>query len=305
MMKGPVTFRPGSPADSHSTFRVWLQSIMDFTRRVGVTAFVGAEDPEVAAQIWERRRPLWEHLGRTAEHFWIAETEGEAIGYARSILRNGVRELTEFFVVPGEQSAGVGRELLSRAFPAEGARHRVIVATVDPRALARYLKAGLYPYVPVGHFTRAPEEVSVHTDLRMELMEATPEALGAVGTIDQEVLGYLREIDHRWLAEQRPGYLFRRDGAVVGYGYVSEDWYGPFAVLRDDDFPAVLAHAETQARSVGAKSVGFFVPLINGVATDYLLRRRYQLDGILLLIMSDAPFGSFERYLLTTPPFFL
>ena len=77
--------------------------------------------------MWGFFRPLYDHLARTGEHFWIAERDGESIGYARSVLRDGVRELTEFFVLPGHQSAGLGRELLSRAFPTEGARHRVIV----------------------------------------------------------------------------------------------------------------------------------------------------------------------------------
>ena len=78
---------------------------------------------------------------RPATRWWFAEDEatGEAIGYARSILRDGVRELTEFFVLPEAQGAGVGRGLLARAFPADGARHRAIVATMDPRAIARYL----------------------------------------------------------------------------------------------------------------------------------------------------------------------
>src|SRR5262245_46227709 len=61
-------------------------------------------------------------------------------------------------------------------------------------------------------------------------------------------------------------------------GYDPRQWQGPFAVLDPNDFPAVLAHAETQAHALGAESVGFEVPLINKIVVDYLLGRGYKLD---------------------------
>ncbi len=105
-----------------------MQSILDLSQRQGVMAVTGGDDPAVLSELWERRRPLMEHLTRNSEQFWVAENEGKVIGYARSILRPGRGrasgvpqhlELTEFFVLPGEQSRGVGGELLKRAFPAE------------------------------------------------------------------------------------------------------------------------------------------------------------------------------------------
>ena len=76
-------------------------------------------------------------------------------------------------------------------------------------------------------------------------------------------------------------------------------------MLDQNDFPAVLARAETQAHVLGAESVGFEVPLINKIVVDYLLGRGYKLDGFLGTILSDEPFGKFENYLLTSPPFFV
>jgi GNAT superfamily N-acetyltransferase len=299
----PLTFRPGVLDDSLAIFQVFQEALLDLSQRTGVMAVTGGNDPDVLAQMWERRRPLWEHLARTADHFWIAEKDGQVVGYARSILRDGVRELTEFFVRPGEQSAGVGRELIARAFPVGGAKHRLIVATNDVRALARYHKAGVYARIPEYLFARTPEAVSVPTDLSVEPMAT--ESLETVNAIDAVVLGHRRDVDQVFLMSERPGYVYRRGGEVVGYGYVAKDWQGPFAVLHPSDFPAVLAHAETQAHALGAKSVGFEVPLINRVVVDYLLERGYQLDGFLGSIMSDEPFGKFENYLLTSPPFFL
>ena len=94
------------------------------------------------------------HAAETADKWWVAEEDGRVVGYARSTLRDGIRQLTEFFVRPGAQSAGIGRGLLEQVFPAEGARGRILLATQDPRALARYLKAGLLARFPVYHFGR-------------------------------------------------------------------------------------------------------------------------------------------------------
>lgn len=300
-----ITYRPGAFDDSLAVFDVFQEAILDLSQRTGVMAVSGGHDPDVLAEMWPRRRPLWEHLARTAEHFWIAERDGRIIGYARSIWRDGVRELTEFFVRPSEQAAGVGRELLERAFPRGNARHRVIVATNDARALARYHKAGVYARIPEYFLIRTPEPVTVATDLTIEIMTASPETLELVGQIDAVILGHRRDVDQAFLLEQRPVYVYRRGGAVVGYGYVALEWQGPFALLDQNDFPAVLAHAETQAHALGAESVGFEVPLINKVVVDYLLGRGYKLDGFLGTILSDEPFGKFENYLLTSPPFFL
>ncbi len=68
-----------------------------------------------------RIQPLYALLAEIAAEWWVAEDDaGRLIGYARSIERGagyGLFELSEFFVRPGHQSAGVGRALLERAFP--------------------------------------------------------------------------------------------------------------------------------------------------------------------------------------------
>lgn len=304
MPDAPVTFRHGTGADSRGAFEIFRTALVDFEQRTGVPVWSGA-DPVAIDWAWERFRPLYGHLADTGDRFWIAERNGHPIGYARSILRDGVRELTEFFVLPGEQSSGVGRELLARTFPTEGARYRVIVATSDLRALARYLKAGVYPYASTFSFTRTPETVSVPTDLRAERAADTPDTLLALSSIDWEILGHRRDVDHAWLIGQREGFLYRRDGELAGYGYVSKDWCGPFALLREGDFPAVLAQAETRMEALGAESVVLEVPLTNRAAIDHLLRRDYRLEGWVASVMSDAPFGRFDRYIGTSPPFFL
>jgi GNAT superfamily N-acetyltransferase len=140
-------------------FQVFTKAIVDLGERTNVMPITGGNDPEVLNSLWERRKSMFEFLAQDCAHFWVAEKDGEIIAYARSIEHGGLLELTEFFVLPSQQSAGVGRELLSRAFPYGEERYRTIVATLDERALYRYMNAGVYARFPIKYFYRKAEKV--------------------------------------------------------------------------------------------------------------------------------------------------
>ena len=299
-----ITYCKATPADDYTTFTICRRALEDFSQRMGVQAITGANDPATQSRLWEIRRPFWEHLSNTSDNYWIAEKDGEAIGYARSILRGNHRELTEFFVAPEAQSAGVGRELLQRAFPND-VPHRSIIATPDLRAQARYLKAGVYPYLTELYFERAPESVKFETDLIIETADENNAPLEALSGIDLAIIGHRRDVDHLFLMSDRKLHTYKRDGKIIGYGYIQKDFYGPFALLDNRDFPAVLAHAENEAHKMGAAAVGFETPTINIIAINYLMKRGYKLEGFMGSIMSEKPFGKFENYILTSPPYFL
>jgi GNAT superfamily N-acetyltransferase len=298
-----LTFRPGSVADSYAVFRVFEETIADLDQRLGSTTPTSWQDPTALERMWAERRSLYEHLAQEAESFWVAERDGQVIGFARSILQDGVRELTELFVLPGVQSAGVGRGLLARAFPANGARYRSIISSPDIRAQALYLKAGVYPRFPIYYFGRSPETVTVSTDLVFEPIPASAESLEILGSLDRSLLGYRRDVTHSWLLGDRQGYVYYRDDRPVGYGYVGIR-NGPFALIENRDFPAVLAHAESEAAKYDRK-FGLEIPMINRAAVDYLLARGYHMASFIATSMSDVPFGEFENYILPSPPFFM
>ena len=299
-----ITFRSGTPDDSYVVFKIFEDTYADLSRRMGSTTATSAADPEALARMWEERRSLYEHLAHTAEHFWLAEKDGEPIGFARSINRDGVRQLTEYFVLPDIQSAGVGRELLKRAFPEEGAKYRSIISSPDMAAQSHYLKAGVYPHLPLYYFGRQPEQVPLASDLVFVPLTDSPNDLAVLGELDQKVLGYRRDVDHQWLASDRQGYLYQRNDTPVGYGYTGVR-NGPFALLETSDFPAVLAHAESAAAQQGHQHFGVEIPMINRSAVDYLLKRGFRMDSFIAILMSDTPFGNFENYITTSPPFFL
>jgi GNAT superfamily N-acetyltransferase len=303
--KPPIIFVPGTTADSYAVFLIFERAYADLTRRSGSTESTSIADPEALARMWAARRPMYDHLAATADQFWLARRGEKVLGFARSVLRGNLRLLTEFFVLPGEQSSGLGRELLARAFPAAGAERRWLLATSDLRAQALYLKQGLYPGFPAYYFWRQPRELPVQsTQLDIEAVESSAATIQAMGDIDSQLLDHRRDVDHKWLMSGRQAYLYYRGGEPVGYGYVGRR-SGPFALLNDADFPAVLVHAESETARLGRTHFGLEVPMVNPSAAAYLLSNGFQIDAFIAQFMSDGPVGHFSNYIITSPPFIL
>jgi GNAT superfamily N-acetyltransferase len=76
-----------------------------------------------------------------------SESDGSIAGVGASVpLRDDLRFLTDLFVHPDRQSAGVGRALLDAALA--GTSAHATFSSADPRALAAYVRAGLRPWWP-------------------------------------------------------------------------------------------------------------------------------------------------------------
>lgn len=298
-----TVYRRGTQEDIRAVYDVLMRTLGDLQQRQGTpdSFFL---DPNVIAYLWHHWGGLWSYLAEAAEEFWVAEANGQVVGFSRTLLQDGVCELTEFFVLPEFQSNGVGRELLARSFPSTAAMRNVIIATTDVRALVRYLKCGVYPRFPIHRFEGAPQEVHVESDLVITPMHASPETLTTLRDMDKRVLHFARDADHAFLLQDRQGYLYHRDGQAVGYGYIGRG-VGPVALLHETDYPAVLAHAESQLAHAGADDMSVNVPMINRAAIDHLLARGFHLDGMITYFMSNEPFGAFENYIFTSPPVFL
>lgn len=297
-----VIYRAGTLEDSYAVFQVFVNTIMDYSERMNVMAITGGNNPEVIESLWKKRRSMFEFLAKRAVQFWVAENEQQIFAYARSLEHDGLQELTEFFVSPDQQSAGVGGELLRRAFPPSTARYRTIIATLDERALYRYMKLGVYGRFPLKYFSRHAERVDVETDLQIEPMQLETHTED-INRIDQNILDHRREHLHRWIVNDRKGFVYKRRGDIVGYGYVGSS-SGPFALLDERDFPAVLAHAESRMAEQG-KDFGAETPLMNEKAVQYFIDRKYEIDSFSAIFMSNIPFGRFQNYLCFSPEFFL
>ena len=128
------TIRRGTPAD----LRAVPRPAVDLGHRPRAPARDPLEGD--ADAWWEGIESVHRFLAEHAAEWWVAEAPdgGELIGYARSIERGGLFELTELFVRPGLQSKGIGRQLLEHAFPL-GSRRRPLDHRDNRRARHRPL----------------------------------------------------------------------------------------------------------------------------------------------------------------------
>ena len=297
------TIRRGTTEDAEACHSVMWASVTDLARRNAVHL------DGSAAEWWAAREPLHRFLARQAAEWWVAQQgeEGALIGYARSIARGGLLELTEFFVLPGHQSAGVGRALLERAFPSDVHAVRSVIATTDMRAQSRYARAGTAARFPFFSLVGAPSKASISGDITADALSVdSVRDRNIVQDIERTVLEYPRgDEEIRWLLEDRRGYLYRRGDDAIGFAFLGEQGVGPIAVLDPADIPPILLDVEQRAHEAGIRSLDFQVPSPNELATRHLLARGFQFDPWMNLLMSNRPFGRFDRYIAFGPPMFL
>ncbi|HEX7172620.1 MAG TPA: GNAT family N-acetyltransferase [Candidatus Limnocylindria bacterium] len=300
-MTEPFRVRRATAHDSRRAFDVFLASVRDLSARQNTPW-----DPEPEAQ-WARMESLFDRLADNAAEWWIAEDPetGEAIGYARSVERGGLFELTELFVHPGRQSAGVGGALLERAFPPGRGEVRAIIATTDVRAQARYYRSGTAARFPIAALAGPPRPIALDPTVGARRVRADDREIEDLRRIDAEVLEFDRGDELRWLAELREGYLYLRDGVPIGFAFVSARGSGPIAARRETDQPAILAHVETRAAELEVDELSLELPMVNETAVRHLLDRGFKIDPFYTFLMSSRPFGRFDRYIGFSPPFVL
>ena len=305
MPDAEITLRRATSGDTEACYQLFMESVADLSARQGTPW-----DADLA-DVWVRLEPMLRLLEEHAAEWWVAEdaASGELAGYARSVERGGLFELSEFFVRPGKQSAGVGRRLLEAAFPVGRGDVRAIIATTDVRALARYYRAGTvarFPILSLESQHPTADGTAPQGPGALEPVRASAADLIILAEIEREVLEFDRgPAETTWLLGQREGYLYLRDGRPVAMGFVGQVGSGPVAALDPNDQPAVLLHLEGRAHALGRAKLGFEVPSVNEVAMRHLLGRGYRIDTFLTLLLTSRPFGQFDRFIGFAPPFVL
>ena len=297
-----ISIRPGEEKDQFPAFEVFRVSLYTLLKDLKAAAAIPSHE-EIKHLYEHYYQDFLKHVFDTRDQFWVAETDGKVIGYARSIKRDGILQLTEFFVHPHHQGLGVGSQLLAKAFPKEDTQNRVICASPDNRALIRYLKTGVRSQFTIYEWSRKPEVVPFVTDLTIEPIEDTPENISILNDIDRAVIGYTREIDHHWFIQNRHGHFYLRKNQVVGYSYFGNR-AGPIAMLHNADFSAALAHIETEmTKTVDDiyNEVILCVPMNNPAAVDYVVKHGYHTNAFFEHFFADQPFGHYENYVFIDP----
>src|SRR3990172_11691635 len=93
-----ISIRRGEERDQFEVFKVFRTALFGLLKQLGMVNQLPSIN-EI-----ERLYPSYEsylmHIFDTRDQFWVAESNGQVIGYARSIAREGTRQLTEFFFLP-------------------------------------------------------------------------------------------------------------------------------------------------------------------------------------------------------------
>ena len=291
-----MELRRATAADLPVCAEIWRDALNDYMGRLNL--------PEIPPQGASIRR-LHEHLFATdPERFVVAERGGRAVGFTSAVRRGELWFLSMLFVRPGEQGAGLGRELLARVLPPHGVARATATDSAQPISNALYATYGIVPRVPLLNFVGRPVPGGRIDSLPqgVTVTRLDPAAASELDPIDLEILGFVHPADHAFLTvDGRTAFVYRdRAGAPVAYGYTSEAGrVGPVAVRDESLLPAVLGHLLTAVMPRGASAL--WVPGSNAQAVVALLALGLRLEGFPVLLCWDRPVVDLRRYVPISP----
>jgi len=244
-------------------------------------------------------------LASDPDGYFCAAEEGQIRGMVSALVRGRVWYLSMFFVLPGDQDRGLGRALLERALAygeARGAEMRCTWATLDARAQARYVMAGMAPRWPIYRLegdAAAVARLKARAGLgpREHTQPCDP---GTAEKLTAEVLGHDRADDLAfWRRDNAAAVAIERGGELAAFAYRRGERLGP-AAGRDE---AALIQAVAAVAAEGAGSEGRVTARVPGACAsllETLVRCGFRL-GDPSLFMASRPFGRPELYLPSGP----
>jgi GNAT superfamily N-acetyltransferase len=123
-------------ADVAPLVEVQHQTFDDLARRIGEPPF------ELTPDTRERLTARLAHLQASdPDSAWVAVVDGELVGGALALVRDGMWFLSLLMVKPGYQGKSIGRELLDASLTTATDRSWIL-STVEPAAVRRYQRAG-------------------------------------------------------------------------------------------------------------------------------------------------------------------
>ena len=225
----------------------------------------------------------------------IAEDE-EPLGFSCSIVREDLWFLSQLWVMPGRQGAGIGAALLDRALAdGEGASAFAVASSVDPTARTLYLRRLMFPMWELVEL-----EGRGGGDPLVETRPLTEDDQPWINEVDRGTFGAAHPQDHAWFRSLGGGWSLRRDGHPVGYIYVAPRLMGgdaihmgPGAVTSAADVGTLVG---TGLALAGDAPVEIHVPSANWAAVNELVRRGFRW-GDASLFLASRPFGDPSRYI--------
>lgn len=297
----PLIIRPASPHELARAQELVVRSINDLTVRHGFGPIATSRSPDFQAFC----------LRDDARGVWLAEDEGEIVGFALSWVCDRFWFLAELFVAPGQQGKGIGNELLDRtllhAGEAGATEKGLITFAFNVVSQGLYVRHGLFPRLPIHLCSAERESLAPHAQkpsLRAMPIRTNDADIGMLRQIDIASLGFSREKHHRYLLgdPRMQGVFFDDDGERIGYAYIAATGHiGPLAVMHAHAMPDAFRAALAIAAAGSAKQISVFIPgtsLALAIAADQGMR-----FVLPMVLMSTRDCGDWTRYLPRNPGF--
>jgi len=244
-------------------------------------------------------------LASDPDGYFCAVEEGQIRGMVSALVRGRIWYLSMFFVLPGSQGQGLGRALLERALAygeGRGTQVRCTWATLDPRAQARYVMAGMRPRWPI---YRVDGDVSAVARLAARAALGPPDQKitcdpGAAEKLTAEVFGDSRADDlAHWRGDGGDAVAIARGDELAGFAYRRGERIGP-AAARDETALLQAVAAAAVAGASSGRSVTARVPGACASLLEALVGCGFHL-GDPTLFMASRLFGRPELYLPSGP----
>lgn len=177
-----------------------------------------AERLSAEGELWVTRTRRF--VASDPEGCWVAERDGELLGFATSYRRDTTWFLATLAVRPTVQGRGLGKALLTTAMHhGRGALRGMLSASDDPRALRRYRLAGfdLHPQMTLsGEVDRTALPFAAE-----RVREGRAGDVDLMDSVDRATRGAAHGSDHEYLiATCRAIVVDHRTGE--GYAYVDD-----------------------------------------------------------------------------------
>src|SRR5207302_849030 len=273
-VSGEPHIRKVRPDDLEEVWRVHVASSNDLAARRGRPTARPADAPVAS----DARAGL----ASDPDGYFCAVDEEQIRGMVSALVRGRVWYLSMFFVLPGDQGRGLGRALLERALAYGEARRaeiRCTWATLDPRAQARYVMAGMAPRWPIYRLDGDAAAVTrlkarAGLDPREQELPCDP---GAAEKLTAEVFGHGRADDlAHWRGDGGVAVAMERGGELAAFAYRRGQRVRP-AAGRDE---TALLQAIAAAAAAGAGSGGSVTMRVPGAGASppaALTSRRFRL----------------------------
>ena len=184
-----VTYRRANADDFVRADALVVGSINDLTAKHGFGAIASPRPPRF--QLFS--------VADDPDGLWVAEEDGEILGFGWSWVCGDLWFLAQLFVAPGQQGSGIGHELIERTWQpalAKGAMTKALITfTFNPVSQGLYIRHGMYPRFPVYMVGASRERVATGlqaSSLRAVPLEKSAEHLRELDRTDAASLGVPR-----------------------------------------------------------------------------------------------------------------